>query len=74
VFCVYTVLKTNGSVNITRTSTLTLRLPIEFIDEIHHFSEVLRLKPSVLASMILQDNLEEWVRNYAKKVYKEVIE
>ena len=73
-FYEYTVLLTNGSVIIPRTSTLTLRLPLEFIDKVHHYSEVLRLKPSVLASMILQDNLEDWVQNYAKKVYKEVVE
>ena len=57
-----------------RSSTLTLRLPLEFIDEIHKYAEILRLKPSVLASMILQDNLETWVKEYAKKVYKEVID
>ena len=59
---------------IPKSSTITLRLPLEFIKAIHHYSEVLRLKPSVLASMILQDDLETWVKNYAKTVYKEVLE
>ena len=59
---------------IPRSSTLTIRLPIEFIDQIHHYAEILRLKPSVLASMILQDDLESWVKAYAKKVYDEVLE
>ena len=59
---------------IPRTSTLTLRLPLDLIDEINRYSEILRLKPSTLASMILQDKLDEWVKEYAKKVYKDVIE
>lgn len=58
---------------IPRTSTLTLRLPLELIDEINRYSEILRLKPSTLASMILQDKLDEWVKDYAEKVYKDVL-
>ncbi len=59
---------------IPRTSTLTLRLPLELIDEINRYAEILRLKPSTLCSMILQDKLDEWVKDYAKQVYKDVLE
>ena len=59
---------------IPRTSTLTLRLPLDLIDEINRYSEILRLKPSTLAAMILEDKLDEWVKEYAKKVYKDVLE
>ena len=59
---------------IPRTSTLTLRLPLDLIDEINRYSEIIRLKPSTLAAMILEDKLDEWVKEYAKKVYKDVLE
>jgi hypothetical protein len=68
------IIKNRTIFTIPRTSTLTLRLPLELIDQVNHYSEILRLKPSTLASMILQDKLEEWVTQYAKKVYKDVVE
>lgn len=73
-FCVYVLLLILGSEIIPRTSTLTIRLPLDFLDELHKYAETLRLKPSVLASMILKDELEPWVKEYAKRVYDEVLD
>ena len=70
----YTLINIMEFLIIPRTSTLTLRLPLELIDQINHYSEILRLKPSTLASMILQDKLDSWVKEYAEKVYKDVID
>lgn len=47
-------------------------MPLETLEEIEHFAEILRLKPSTLCSMIIQDKLKEWVKSYAEQVYKDV--
>lgn len=57
---------------ITRTQSLTIRLPYETFKEIMKFSELLRLKPTRMCSMILEDSLKEWVKNYAKEIYEGV--
>ena len=57
-----------------KTSTITVRLPLETLHEIEKLSEVTKLRPSVLCSYVLQDKLNEWVREYAQKISKEVKE
>lgn len=57
-----------------RSTTLTIRMTFELLEELNKYSEILRLKPSTLANMILTDKMEEWVKEYAKKVYSEVID
>lgn len=48
-------------------------MKLELIDKINNFSETLRVKPSTLCAMVLEDKLEEWVHEYAERVYKDVI-
>ncbi|MHA1941530.1 MAG: hypothetical protein ACXACP_07820 [Candidatus Hodarchaeales archaeon] len=55
-----------------KTSTITIRLPLETLHEIDRLSELTKLRPSVLCSYVLQDKLHEWVREYAEKLNKEV--
>ena len=49
-------------------------MPRETLEKIEHYSDVLRLKQSTLCSMILQDKLEEWVKEYAEKIFVETSE
>ncbi len=56
-----------------RTSTITVRLPLEVLHEIERLSEVIKLRPSVLCAHVLQDKLQEWVRDYAENITKEII-
>ncbi|MHA1966325.1 MAG: hypothetical protein ACW964_00860 [Candidatus Hodarchaeales archaeon] len=55
-----------------RTSTITVRLPLELLHEIERLSEVTKLRPSVLCSHVLKDKLHEWVREYAENISKEI--
>ncbi|MFX0170552.1 MAG: hypothetical protein ACFE9L_01400 [Candidatus Hodarchaeota archaeon] len=55
-----------------RTTTITIRLPLEVIHEIERLSEVTKLRPSVLCSQVLQDKLHEWVREYVENITKEL--
>ena len=56
-----------------RTSTITVRLPLEVLHEIERLSEVTKLRPSVLCAHVLQEKLHEWVRDYAENITKEII-
>ncbi|MFX0182482.1 MAG: hypothetical protein ACFE95_05290 [Candidatus Hodarchaeota archaeon] len=55
-----------------RTSTITIRLPLEILHEIERLSEVTRLRPSVLCSHVLQDKLHEWVQEYVENISREL--
>lgn len=55
-----------------RTSTITVRLPLEVLHEIDRLSKVTKLRPSVLCSYVLKDKLHEWVREYAENITKEI--
>lgn len=41
--------------------------------EIEKYSNILKLRPSSLCAMVLEDKLEFWVKEYAERVYKDVI-
>ena len=57
---------------IPRTSAITIRLEYDLIHEIEHWSEILRLKPSTLLSMIIKDKYKDFIKEYAETVYEEV--
>jgi hypothetical protein len=72
VYIVHVSIKKEKVCLIPRTSALTIRLPIETIEEIHHYAEILRLKPSTLCAMVINDKLSGWVKEYATKIYEDV--
>lgn len=55
-----------------KTSTITIRLPLETLHEIERLSTVTKLRPSVLCSFVLQDKLHEWVREYIQQLTQEL--
>lgn len=55
-----------------KTSTITIRLPLETINEVERLSKITKLRPSVLCSYVLQTKLHEWVREYAENIAKEL--
>ena len=57
-----------------RTSTITIRLPLEVIHKLEEYAEFLCLKPSSLGALVLEEKLDEWVKEYAKRVSKLVEE
>ncbi|MFX1511419.1 MAG: hypothetical protein ACFFCQ_02425 [Promethearchaeota archaeon] len=57
---------------IPKTITLTIRLKTELREKVEHYSRLLRLPPSSLCALVLEEKLEEWVKEYATRVYDDV--
>ncbi|MFQ5979509.1 MAG: hypothetical protein ACE5OZ_15385 [Candidatus Heimdallarchaeota archaeon] len=57
-----------------KTSVLSIRIDRETRNLLETHSRTLRIRPSVLATMILRDSIEDWVRDYAKKIYHELVQ
>ncbi|MHA1979161.1 MAG: hypothetical protein ACW98G_16750 [Candidatus Hodarchaeales archaeon] len=55
-----------------KTSTITIRLPLEVLHEIDNLSKLTKLRPSVLCSYVLQEKMHEWVKEYGKKITEEL--
>ncbi|MFW9777627.1 MAG: hypothetical protein ACFFE8_02155 [Candidatus Heimdallarchaeota archaeon] len=55
-----------------KTSTITIRLPLETLHEIERLSTVTKLRPSVLCAYVLQDKLHPWVREYIERLSNEL--
>ena len=53
-------------------SAITIRLELKTIHEVEKWAEILRLRPSTLLSMVINDKLQEWIREYAESINKEV--
>ncbi|MHA2096786.1 MAG: hypothetical protein ACW98F_19395 [Candidatus Hodarchaeales archaeon] len=55
-----------------KTSTITIRLPLEVLHEIDHLAKLTKLRPSVLCSYVLQEKMHEWVKEYGEKIIEEL--
>lgn len=55
-----------------RTTALTIRLPKDIIKDIEKYADTLRLRPSSLVALVVEEKLDEWVQEYAERIYKEV--
>ena len=52
-----------------RTTTFSLRLSKELRESIEKNAKILRIKPSVLAAMIIKDSMDDWIKDYAETIY-----
>jgi hypothetical protein len=59
---------------ISRTSAFSIRLKNDLRHKIEEYAELLHLRPSSLCALVLEDKIDEWVKEYANRIYKEVKE
>ena len=55
-----------------KTSTFSLRVTREVRETIEKNAEILRMKPSVLAAMVLRDCTEKWVKDYSEEIFEKL--
>jgi hypothetical protein len=57
---------------ILKTSTITIRLPLETLHEIERYSNLTKLRPSVFCAYVIQDKMKEWTKEYSENLAKEL--
>lgn len=55
-----------------KTSTITIRLPLETLHEIDRLSKLTKLRPSVLCANVIHDKIKEWVNEYSENLANEL--
>jgi hypothetical protein len=53
----------------TKSSVISVRLKLELLDKIQEYSDLLNIRPSTLIALIIEDSLEDWVKDQSEKVY-----
>ncbi len=55
-----------------KSSVISVRLKSELLEKIQEYSEILNIRPSTLISLIVEDKLEEWVRESSESAYTRI--
>ena len=58
----------------TKTAVISVRMPNEVLEMLEKFVEILRIKPSAIAALILEDCIEYWVKQYSVHALKKIWE
>ncbi|MFX1518021.1 MAG: hypothetical protein ACFFC6_17100 [Promethearchaeota archaeon] len=58
----------------TKTAVLSVRIPSEVREKLDHYAEILRIRPSAIAALVLEDCIEYWVKQYSENALKKIWE
>lgn len=53
-------------------SVISVRLKLQVLEKLHEYSELLNIRPSTLISLIVEENMDDWVKNQSDKVYTKI--
>lgn len=56
----------------TKTAVISVRIPSEVREKLDNFAEILRIRPSAIAALVLEDCLEFWVKQYSEQALKKI--
>ena len=55
-----------------KTNVISIRIPSNVRKRLDYYSEILRLKPSALSALILEDSIEYWVKKYSEETFNKI--
>lgn len=55
-----------------KSSVLSVRLKSEIIEKVYEYSEILNIRPSTIISLIVEEKLEDWVKESSENAYKRI--
>lgn len=58
----------------TKTAVLSVRIPSEVREKLDNYAEILRIRPSAIAALVLEDCIEYWVKQYSENALKKIWE
>ena len=56
----------------TKTGVITVRIKNEVLTELHQYSEILKIKPSTIIALLVEEYLEKWVKDQSEKAFKKI--
>jgi hypothetical protein len=57
-----------------KTSVVSVRIPGEVREKLDNYGEILRIRPSAIAALVLEDCIDYWVKQYSEKALKRIWE
>lgn len=58
----------------TKTAVISVRVPNEVREKLEEYAEILRIRPSAIAALVLEDCIEYWVKQYSENALKRIWE
>lgn len=58
----------------SKTSVISVRIPHNTRKMLDKYSEILRIRPSALCALVLEDCLEYWIKKYSEEALKKIWE
>ncbi|MFW9906742.1 MAG: hypothetical protein ACFFFH_20720 [Candidatus Thorarchaeota archaeon] len=58
----------------TKTAVISVRIPNEVQEKLKKYAEILRIRPSAIAGLILEDCIEYWIKQYSEMALKKIWE
>jgi len=57
-----------------KTSVVSVRIPNEVRKKLDSYGEILRIRPSAIAALVLEDCIDYWVKQYSEQALKKIWE
>ena len=55
-----------------KSSVISVRMKYDTLTLLQEYSEILNIRPSTLIALVVEENLEEWVKKSSEKAFKEI--
>lgn len=55
-----------------KSSVISVRMKYDTLTLIQEYSEILNIRPSTLIALVVEENLEEWVKKSSEKAFKQI--
>ena len=55
-----------------KTGVISVRMKNEVMEQLQHYSEILRIRPSTIIALLVENNLEDWVKEQSQEAFKKI--
>ena len=55
-----------------KTGVLSVRMKNELLDDLQRYSDILRIRPSTIIALLIENCLEDWVKEHSQEAYKKI--
>ena len=55
-----------------KTGVLSVRMKNEVLEELQHYSKILRIRPSTIIALLVENCLEDWVKDHSQEAFRKI--